>query len=85
MIKKIVSLLRDGKGIITVEDHRLTCGFGSAVLEAAAKEFPDGITKPLITLGIPHRFIKHDSREAQLMRCGINADNIIRMVNKILS
>ncbi|UCG57928.1 MAG: 1-deoxy-D-xylulose-5-phosphate synthase [Phycisphaerales bacterium] len=33
---KIVSLLENGKSIITVEDHGLACGFGSAVLELAA-------------------------------------------------
>ncbi len=31
---KIISLAERGKGIVTVEDHHLACGFGSAVLEA---------------------------------------------------
>ncbi len=34
--EEIISLLGQGKGIITVEDHRLACGFGSGLLESAA-------------------------------------------------
>ena len=34
---EIIALTVKGKGIITVEDHGLACGFGSAVLEQAAQ------------------------------------------------
>ena len=83
--KKIISLLDRGKGIITVEDHRLACGFGSAVVEAAADAFPGGIKKPIVVLGMPRRFIKHDSRDAQLMQAGINADKIAQTARQMLS
>ena len=83
--KKIISLLDRGKGIITVEDHRLACGFGSAVVEAAAGAFPGGIKKPIVVLGMPRRFIKHDSRDAQLMQAGINADKIAQTARQMLS
>ncbi|MBN2137818.1 MAG: 1-deoxy-D-xylulose-5-phosphate synthase [Sedimentisphaerales bacterium] len=89
--RKLVSLLDHGKGIITVEDHHLACGFGSAVLEAAvggsarwgrksvktarlgeSGQFRDRIRM----LGAPRSLIRHDSRQAQLMEAGVNADNI---------
>jgi len=38
--ERIVSLLAEGKGIITVEDHRLSGGFGSGLLELAATTLP---------------------------------------------
>ena len=38
--ERIVSLLVEGKGIITVEDHRLSCGFGSGLLELAVEALP---------------------------------------------
>ncbi|MBA7634207.1 1-deoxy-D-xylulose-5-phosphate synthase [subsurface metagenome] len=82
--KKIISLLDKGKGIITVEDHRLACGFGSAVVEAAADAFPGGIKKPIVVLGMPRRLIKHDSRDAQLMQAGINADKIAQTARQML-
>ena len=82
--KKILSFLKKSKGIITLEDHDAACGFGSAVLELAAAVFPGGIKKPIVTLGVPNRYIKQDSRRAQLMDVGINADNIAQTVKEIL-
>jgi len=82
--KKIVSFLKKSKGMITIEDHDVACGFGSAVLEMAAAAFPGGIKKPIVTLGVPNRYIKQNSRRAQLMDVGINADNIAQTVREIL-
>jgi len=80
--EKIISLLAQGKSIVTVEDHRLACGFGSAVLEAAAAKLGSGIAKPVTVLGVPREFIKHDSRGQQFMEVGINADKIKQAVKK---
>ncbi len=80
--EKIVSVLGQGKGIITVEDHASACGFGSAVLElAAAKSYPP---KAIRLLGAPRRFIGHNSRAQQLMEAGINADKIVETVKEML-
>ncbi len=82
--KKIVSLLEKGKGLITVEDHACACGFGSAVLELAAATFDRPTTRPIAVLGAPRRFLKHDSRSAQLMEIGVNADRIVKTAKKML-
>jgi len=83
--KKIVSLLEEGKALITVEDHAGACGFGSAVLElAAATPARRPITRPIAVLAAPRRFIKHDSRSAQLMEAGVNADKIVKTAKKML-
>jgi 1-deoxy-D-xylulose-5-phosphate synthase len=82
--EKIISLLRQRKGIITLEDHGLACGFGSAVLETAAATLSGPIKKLIITLGMPRIFLKHDSRNAQLMQGGINADKIVQTAKKML-
>jgi deoxyxylulose-5-phosphate synthase len=61
-------LLSRGKKLITVEDHYLSCGFGSAVLERAATSGHDiGLIR---VLGAPRCFIGHDSRVTQLMEAG---------------
>ncbi|GAF90398.1 unnamed protein product, partial [marine sediment metagenome] len=69
------------------------CGFGSALLEAAAAKIADG--GQLITdgkrlsdirlLGMPKRFIRHNSRDAQLIKLGINADTIEQTARAMLS
>jgi len=84
--EKIISLLAEGKGIITVEDHHLACGFGSAVAEMAAAKMADSKKLgALRLLGVPRRFIKHDSRAMQLMQTGVNADKIMEAAREMLS
>ncbi len=79
---KIISGLKQGKGIITVEDHTVACGFGSAVLEmAAARKCPLNAVR---LLGAPRTFIGHDSRESQLLQAGINADTIVKTAMEML-
>ncbi len=81
---KIISLPAQGKGIITVEDHGLACGFGSAVLELAAQKITNGKIA-IRTLGMPRSFLRHDSRSAQLGQAGINAENIAQAAREMLS
>jgi 1-deoxy-D-xylulose-5-phosphate synthase len=81
----IIALLGQGKGIITVEDHNLACGFGSAVLElAAASNATSRKLDAVRLLGAPRRFIGHNSRKCQLMEAGINADEIVRTAKEML-
>jgi len=81
--EKIVSLLDRGKAIITVEDHASACGFGSAVLEMAAAKGHS--PKAIHLLGVPRRFIGHNSRARQLMEAGINADKIVETVKEMVT
>ncbi len=81
--EKIVSLLDRGKAIITVEDHASACGFGSAVLELAAAKGHS--PKAIHLLGVPRRFIGHNSRARQLMEAGINADKIVETVQEMVT
>ena len=80
--EKIVSLMKKGRNIVTVEDHAAACGFGSAVLELAATT-ACSLTN-IRVLGAPKKFIGHNSRDAQLSEAGINADNIAETVRKML-
>ncbi len=83
--EEIISLLGKGKGIITVEDHSRACGFGSGVLEAASAVFGKQSRGPIKVLGVPDRFIKVNSRKAQLAEAGLNADKIVEAVKEMLS
>jgi 1-deoxy-D-xylulose-5-phosphate synthase len=70
--------LRSGRPVLTVEDHALQNGFGSAVLEyAVAHHLPTGrITR----LGIPDRLIAHASRKQQLTEVGLDAAAIAQSI-----
>lgn len=64
-----------GHPVITVEDHSVTGGFGSAILETANRlHLP---THRITVLGMPaDRFIAQGSRAGQLAECGIDAAGI---------
>jgi len=79
--EKIISLLHEKKCIITIEDHALACGFGSAVLERAAAEKLE--IGRLITLGGPDEFVKAGPRSVQLNEIGVSAEQIVETVKKL--
>jgi len=74
----LARVLRSGRPVLTVEDHSLQNGFGSAVLEyAVAHHLPAGrITR----LGIPDRLIAHASRKQQLTEVGLDAAAIAQSI-----
>jgi len=97
----IYTLLKSGKSIITVEDHHLACGFGSAILElvsakcgvaekveAEAELAPDELKNNRIAdirvLGVPRKFIGHNTRNSQLMQACINAEKIVKTAKEMV-
>jgi len=72
-----------GGPIVTVEDHSVSGGFGSAVLETAQEM---GLTAArIVRLGMPtDRFIAHGSRPGQLAECGIDATGIAATVQRLV-
>ncbi|MEZ6233700.1 MAG: 1-deoxy-D-xylulose-5-phosphate synthase [Phycisphaerales bacterium] len=64
--------------IVTVEDHSIVGGFGSAVLEAAQEMGLDasGITR----LGLPDAWVYQDSRSKQLAEVGLDRAGLIRAI-----
>ena len=79
----IEHLLTNNIPIITVEDHSIVGGFGSAVLEEAVKRKLD--TTLITTLGLPDHWIGHGSRKEQLAEAGIDANGIASVASRILS
>ncbi len=60
--------------VLTVEDHTLPGGFGSAVLEAAEAAGLD--SRKIHRLAVPEDFVEQDTRRAQLEACGLTAGGI---------
>lgn len=75
--------LADGRPVVTVEDHSVAGGFGSAVLEAAQET---GLPIERVTrLGIPaDRFVPHGPRAGQLIECGLDAGGVAAAVRRLL-
>jgi 1-deoxy-D-xylulose-5-phosphate synthase len=70
--------LRPGHPVLTLEDHALQNGFGTACLEyAASRGLP---TENVTRLGMPDRLIAHATRKEQLAEVGLDPAGIARTV-----
>lgn len=82
----LVDLLEEGKRLVTIEDHHVACGFGSAVLEQAAGSRAGNIRLNAIrTLGSQQGLTRHDTRRNQLIQARLTADDIVRTVRQMLA
>lgn len=70
----IIELVRNYKLILTVEDHVMMGGFGSAVLELVSDEGEDA--GKIVRMGIPDRFIEHGPRNLILKNLGLDENGI---------
>jgi len=62
------------RAVITIEDGVASGGFGSAVTELLSS---DGVSVPLIRMGLPDRFIEHGAQGSLLSQLGLDADGIV--------
>jgi 1-deoxy-D-xylulose-5-phosphate synthase len=70
--------IRPGHPVLTVEDHSLQNGFGSAVVEhAVAHGLP---TTNIVRLGMPDRLIAHATRPQQLAEVGLDTAGISQSI-----
>ncbi len=70
-------LVREGKKLLTVEDHQLAGGFGSAVLEALERMGLAGRAQ-VKRLGLPDRFTEQGKIERLHEKAGIGPEGIRR-------
>jgi 1-deoxy-D-xylulose-5-phosphate synthase len=75
-----------GKPVLTVEDHSVAGGFGSAVLERATALGLPVAAGQFVRLGIPaDQYVPQGSRSGQLRQVGIDAEGIAQAVLTMLS
>lgn len=78
----ILQQAANSKLLVTLEDHVITGGFGSAVMEMLNEE---GNTTPVLRIGWPHRFIEH-GKEPQLRKLhGLTPEQICETILSHLS
>ena len=68
--------------LVTVEEHAVMGGAGSAVNESLAQA---GIVVPVLNLGIPDAFIEHAAHRDMLAACGLDAIGIEQAVRTRLA
>jgi 1-deoxy-D-xylulose-5-phosphate synthase len=74
----LADLLATHDRVITVEDHQLQNGFGTAALETASELGLD--TRKIKRLGIPDNWVQHGPRKWQLASVGIDGEGIAKTI-----
>jgi 1-deoxy-D-xylulose-5-phosphate synthase len=75
----LVELAATHQAFVTVEEHVVMGGAGSAVAEAMAER---GLALPLLQLGLPDRFIDHGEQGQLLALEGLDAEGIAAAILK---
>jgi len=78
--KAIVTLAKKTGKIITVEEHQIRGGMGSAVAESLAKNYP----VPIEFIGVDDQFGQSGTPEELIEYYGMGVGSIVKAVNKIL-
>jgi 1-deoxy-D-xylulose-5-phosphate synthase len=69
--------------VVTIEDHVLMGGYGSAVLECFGDQ---GVTTPVARIGWPDQFVEHASSVDYLRhKHGLTAENAVAQVKSLLN
>ena len=67
--------------VVTAEENVLAGGFGEGVLDALAST---GMDVPVLTLGVPDRFVAQATVAQQTVECGLDALSIARRISERL-
>ena len=74
---------RSADVVVTMEDHALMGGYGSAVLELLSEK---GVTTPVLRIGWPDQFIEHATSQDELRRrYGLTAENVVVKTKELLA
>lgn len=77
----IIKSAKETKNIITIEDHSIIGGLGSAVCEVLAENYPKKVYK----MGIKDEFGKSGKAEDLLKYFKLDKDSIIEFIEKIIN
>ncbi|MBS7530914.1 1-deoxy-D-xylulose-5-phosphate synthase [Hazenella sp. IB182353] len=78
----LVELAREQMPVVTIEEACIQGGFGSAVLEFYANE---GLSLPVLPLGIPDVYVEHGSVSQQLEEVGLTPSQMVTTITQFMA
>lgn len=78
--ESIITLAKETKAIVTVEEHQIACGMGSAVAEVLAQNYP----VPIEFIGVKDKFGQSGTPEELIEYYGMGKDSIKEAIKKVL-
>ncbi len=79
--KCILQTAEETGAIVTIEEHQMMGGMGSAVAEVVLQSFP----VPMRIIGVADRFGQSGTPDELLSEYGLTKENLIKSVTKVLS
>ena len=79
--KTIIEAAKDAGAVVTVEEHQVAGGMGSAVAEVLAKNFP----VPIEFIGVQNRFGESGTPDELIEHFGMGVSHIKEAVKKVLT
>jgi len=79
--KTILEAVKDAGAVVTVEEHQIAGGFGSAVAEFLAQNYP----VPMEFVGMHNAFGQSGEPQELLHHYGLDAEGIEKAVEKVLA
>lgn len=79
--ESIIALAKETKAIVTVEEHQVAGGMGSAVAECLASNFP----VPIEFIGVKNLFGQSGTPDELIEHYGMGASHITKAVEKVLT
>jgi len=76
----VIGLAKETRAIVTVEEHQVAGGMGSAVAECLSSNLP----VPIVFVGVNDEFGQSGSAQELLNHYGLNEDGVITAVKKVL-
>jgi transketolase len=77
----LIALARKTKGIVTIEEHQIFGGMGSAVAECLAKHYP----VPIHFVGVDDQFGQSGTPEELIEHYGMGRDAIVSAAREVMS
>ncbi|MBV9334118.1 MAG: 1-deoxy-D-xylulose-5-phosphate synthase [Candidatus Eremiobacteraeota bacterium] len=78
----LLELERDHSHVITLEEHSLAGGFGTAVAEFVSDH---GLKLRVERIGVPNVLVQHDSQDKQRALFGLTGDALAARIQRLLS
>ena len=79
--RTIIKVAKDAGAVVTVEEHQVQGGMGSAVAEVLARNYP----VPIEFIGVQNRFGESGSPSELLEHFGMGVTHIVDAVKKVIS
>ncbi len=77
----IIALAKETKAIVTIEEHQIACGFGSAIGEVLAQNYP----VPIEFVGVHDKYGQSGKPDELVDKYGMGTQSVVEAITKVIN